>query len=94
MRGYLLPRKVVPAAGEGSEGHAWGRAPARRRRESPGLPCLAPAEVEAEEEETQANQIDMGRRRVGLFTSVFGLCLPLIGQAATTRHFKLKRDVK
>jgi hypothetical protein len=46
MRGHLLPRKVGPAAGEGSEERAWGRTPARRRRESPGLPSLATAAAE------------------------------------------------
>jgi hypothetical protein len=38
---YLLPRREAAAA-VGSEGHAWGRIPARRRRASPGLPSSVP----------------------------------------------------
>lgn len=40
---YLLPRREAAAAAEGSEGHAWGLIPARRRRGSPGLPSFLPA---------------------------------------------------
>lgn len=60
MRGYLLPLKVVAAAGEVSEGRAWRRTPARRRRESPGLPSSVPA---ARRRRWRWREVGWGRRR-------------------------------